>query len=120
MGCDVGIFRSFPRNRDSSSCEIFSVGEKGAQESSLEALCTLFMAAPDHAGRLVEDSLPSLRIILREEDVALGVHLRAFRLLLRIVQRSPHSPVIDSGIIAHVVGWLRCVCVFSTFIRRFP
>ncbi|KIJ99822.1 hypothetical protein K443DRAFT_679654 [Laccaria amethystina LaAM-08-1] len=36
-------------------------GEEGAQESSLEALCTLFMAAPDHAGRLVEDSLPSLR-----------------------------------------------------------
>ena len=77
------------------------------------------MAAPDHAGRLVEDSLPSLRIILREEDVALGVHLRAFRLLLKIVQHSPHSPVIDSGIVAHVVRWLRCVCVFSTFILRF-
>ena len=89
-----------------------SKGEKGAQESSLEALCTLFMAAPDHAGPLVEDSLPSLRIILREEDVALGVHLRAFRLLLKIVKHSPHSPVIHSGIVAHVVRWLRCVYMF--------
>lgn len=86
----------------------FSKGERGAQESSLEALCTLFMAAPDNAGRLVADVLPSLCDILREEDVALGVHLKAFRLLLSIIQHSPHSPVIDSGIVAHVVRWLRC------------
>jgi hypothetical protein len=108
MGCGVRIFSV---SRFQAYEYISSKGEKGAQESSLDALCALFQAAPDHAERLVKDSLPALRDVLGKEDLALGVHRKAFNLLFKIVQQSPHSPVVNSGIIAYVVRWLRSVCV---------
>lgn len=113
MGCGVRIFNV-------SQCQtyeyIFSNGEKGAQEASLEALCALFQAAPDHAERLVKESLPALCYVLGKEDLALGVRHKAFHLLFKIVQQSPHSPVVNSGIVAYVVRWLRSV--YATILIR--
>ena len=84
-------------------------GEKRAQQSSLDALYSLFMAAPDHADRLVSDSLPNLRDILRQEGQVVGVYQNAFYLLLEIVKQSPHSVIIKSDIVVVLVGWLRQV-----------
>ena len=82
-------------------------GEKSAQQSSLDALVSLFKAAPDHAGRLVADSLPALCDIFEQEGEVLGVYVSAFGLLLEIVQQSPHTPVIKSDILVDLVRWLR-------------
>jgi len=89
----------------------YSNGEKGAQQSSLRALYTLFMVAPDHAEQLVEDSLPALRDILEQEDLSLGVYTSAFRLLTEIVKQSPHSTIIKSGIVVYLVRWSRYLYV---------
>ena len=82
--------------------------KKRAQQSSLDALYSLFTAAPDHADRLVRDSLPNLRGILRQEGQVVGVYEKALR-LLEIVRQSPHSVIIKSGIVVDLVGWLRQV-----------
>ena len=87
----------------------FRKGEKRAQESSLDALYSLFMAAPDHADRFVSDSLPNLRGILKEEGKAEGVYEKALDLLLEIVKQSPHAVIIKSGIVVDIVKWLRQV-----------
>ena len=84
-------------------------GEKGAQQSSLDALYSLFMAAPDYADRLVRDSLPNLRDILRQEGQVVGVYGKALCLLLEIVKQSPHSAIIKSHIVVDLVKWLRKV-----------
>jgi hypothetical protein len=84
-------------------------GEKRAQQSSLDALYSLFMAAPDHADRLVSDSLPNLRDILRQEGQVLDVYGKALYLLLEIVKQSPHFVIIKSGIVVDFVRWLRQV-----------
>lgn len=86
---------------------MFSNGEKGAQQSSLRALYTLFMAAPDHAEQLVKDSLPALCDILEQEDLFLAVYTSSFRLLTEIVKQSPHSAIIESGIVEYLVRWSR-------------
>jgi hypothetical protein len=82
-------------------------GEKAAQQSSLDALYSLFMAAPNHADRLVTDSLKALCHILEKEGQVLGVYFNALRLLVQIVKQSSHSPVIESGIVDDIVRWLR-------------
>ena len=87
----------------------FRNGENGAQQSSLDALYSLFMTAPDHADSLVSDSLPNLCNILRQEDHVLGVYERALYLLLEVVKRSPHSAIIKSDIVVDLVKWLRQV-----------
>ena len=84
-------------------------GEKGAQQSSLDALHSLFMAAPDHADRLVSDSLSSLRDILKQEGQAVGVYEKALCLLLEMVKHSSHSVIIKSDIVVNLVKWLRQV-----------
>ena len=84
-------------------------GEKRAQQSSLDALYSLFMAAPDHADRLVIDSLPNLRDILRQEGQVVDVYEKALYLLLEIVRQSPQSVIIRSGIVVDFVKWLRQV-----------
>ena len=84
-------------------------GEKRAQQSSLDALYSLFMAAPDYADRLVNDSLPNLRDILRQEGQVVGVYEKALCLLLEIVKQSPHFVIIKSGIVVDFVRWLRQV-----------
>ena len=65
------------------------------------------MAAPDHADRLVKDSLPTLCDILKQEDQFLGVYIKALHLLLEIVRQSSHTVVIESGIVEDLVRWLR-------------
>ena len=65
------------------------------------------MAAPDHADRLVSDSLPNLRGILRQEGQVVEVYKKALHLLLEIVKQSPHSVIIKSKIVVDLVGWLR-------------
>lgn len=80
-------------------------GEKGA--SGLDALYSLFMAAPDCADRLVSDSLHNLRDILRREGQVVGVYQKALRLLLEIVKQSTQSVIIKSDIVVDLVGWLR-------------
>jgi hypothetical protein len=67
------------------------------------------MAAPDNADRLVRDSLPNLRGILRQEGQIVGVYEKALCLLLEIVRQSPHSAIIKSGIVVDLVRWLRQV-----------
>ena len=67
------------------------------------------MAAPDHADRLVSDSLPNLRDILRQEGQVVGVYEKALCLLVEIVKQSPHSVVIKSDIVVYLVMWLRQV-----------
>ena len=80
-----------------------------AQQSSLDALYSLFMAAPDHADRLVIDSLPNLRDILRQDGLVVDVYEKALYLLLEIVKQSPHSVIIRSEIVVDFVRWLRQV-----------
>ena len=84
-------------------------GEKKAQESSLDALYSLFMAAPDHADRLVSDSLFNLRDILRQEGQVVAVYEKALLFLLEIVKQSSHSVIIKSDIVVNLVKWLRQV-----------
>ena len=84
-------------------------GEMRAQQSSLDALYSLFMAAPDHADRLVIDSLPNLRDILRQDGLVVDVYEKALYLLLEIVKQSPHSVIIRSDIVVDFVRWLRQV-----------
>ena len=84
-------------------------GEKRAQQSSLDALYSLFKAAPDHADRLVIDSLPNLRDILRQDGLVVDVYEKALYLLLEIVKQSPHSVIIRSDIVVDFVRWLRQV-----------
>jgi hypothetical protein len=67
------------------------------------------MAAPDHADRLVSDSLPNLREILREEGQVLGVYEDSLYLLLEIVKQLPHPVIIKSDIVVDLVRWLRQV-----------
>jgi hypothetical protein len=67
------------------------------------------MAAPDHANRLVSDSLPNLRGILRQEGQVVDVYEKAFLLLLEIVKQSSHSVIIKSDIVVDLVKWLRQV-----------
>ena len=67
------------------------------------------MAAPDHADRLVIDSLPNLRDILRQEGQVVDVYEKALYLLLEIVRQSPQSVIIRSGIVVDFVKWLRQV-----------
>ena len=69
------------------------------------------MAAPDHADQLVEDSLPALCDILEQEDLFLGVYTSALRLLTEIVKESPHSVIIESGIVVYLVRWSRYLYV---------
>ena len=82
-------------------------GEKGAQKSSLDALYSLFRAAPDSADRLVTEALPGLRDIFEDEGQALDVCFSALNLLLEIVLQSSHSPVIENCILDCLVRWLR-------------
>ena len=82
-------------------------GESEAQQSSLDALYSLFMAAPNHADRLVTDSMEALCAILEKEGQVLGVYVNALRLLVEIVKQSDHTPVIESGIVVDLVKWLR-------------
>ena len=84
-------------------------GEKGTQLSSLDALYSLFIAAPDYADRLVSESLPSLRDILRQEGQVVDVYEKTLCLLLEMSKQSPHSAIIKSGIVADLVRWLRQV-----------
>lgn len=84
-------------------------GEKRARQSSLDALYSLLKAAPDNADRLVSDSLPNLRGILREEGQVVGVYEKALCLLFEIVRQSPHSVIIKSDIVVDLVSWLRQV-----------
>ena len=84
-------------------------GEKGAQQSGLDALYSLFMAAPDHADRLVSDSLPNLREILRQEGRVVAVYKKALCLLLEMVKQQFHSEIIESDIVADLVKWSRQV-----------
>lgn len=65
------------------------------------------MAAPDHADRLVADSLPALRDILQVEGQVLDIYVKALYLLLSIVKESVHSRVIKSGIVDDLVHWIR-------------
>jgi hypothetical protein len=67
------------------------------------------MAAPDHADRLVSDSLPNLREILREEGQVLSVYEDSLYLLLEIVKQLPHPVIIKSDIVVDLVRWLRQV-----------
>ena len=67
------------------------------------------MAAPDHADRLVSDSLPNLRDILRQDGQVVGVYEKALYLLLEMVKQSPHFVIIESNIVADLVSWLRQV-----------
>ena len=64
------------------------------------------MAAPDHADRLVTDSLPTLCDILKKEDGVLGVYVKSLCLLCEIV-KSSHSAVVKSGIVVDLVRRLR-------------
>jgi hypothetical protein len=70
------------------------------------------MAAPDHAEQLVKDSLPALCDILEQEDLFLGVYTSALRLLTEIVKQSPHSAIIESGIVVYLVRWSRYISIF--------
>ncbi|RDB26380.1 hypothetical protein Hypma_006519 [Hypsizygus marmoreus] len=81
-------------------------GEKGAQQYSLDALYVLFLAAPDHAERLVTDSLPALCHILHHDDLSLVVYTSALRLLLEVARQSSHTTIIESGMAEHLVKWL--------------
>ena len=76
--------------------------------SSLDALYSQFMAAPDST-RLVTESLPRLRGILRWEGQDVDLYEKTLRLLLEIVKQSPHSAIIKSGIVVDLVRWLRQV-----------
>jgi hypothetical protein len=79
----------------------------------LDGLYKLFMTAPDYAARdrLVNDSLPTLREILRQERQDLRVYEKARRVLLEIAKQfeSPHSAIIQSRIVENFVSWLRQV-----------
>ncbi|KDR80999.1 hypothetical protein GALMADRAFT_222596 [Galerina marginata CBS 339.88] len=81
-------------------------GGRGTQQESLHALCTLFLAAPDHAERLVTESLPALCDILDSEGLVIEVYNESLHLLHEIVQQSPHPPIIKSGIVLYMVKWL--------------
>ena len=87
-------------------------GEKGAQKSSLLALHGLFVAAPDYGDRLIEDCLPALCDILEDVNRSLEVYVNAFHLLTEVVRQSSHSMIIESGIIAYLVQWLRDVFLY--------
>ena len=67
------------------------------------------MAAPDHADRLVSDSLPNLREILRQEGRVVAVYKKALCLLLEMVKQQFHSEIIESDIVADLVKWSRQV-----------
>ena len=67
------------------------------------------MAAPDHADRLVSDSLFNLRDILRQEGQVVAVYEKALLFLLEIVKQSSHSVIIKSDIVVNLVKWLRQV-----------
>ena len=82
-------------------------GEKGAQHASIHALATLFSAAPDHADQLVTDSLPALCDILEDVHRSLEVYAGSLSLLTDIARQSPHSIIIESGIISCLIEWLR-------------
>jgi len=83
-------------------------GEKDAQHASVNALATLFSAAPDHADQLVSDSLPALRVILEDIHRSVEVHFSSLGLLANITQHSPwHRIIIDSEIIPSLIVWLR-------------
>lgn len=82
-------------------------GEKGAQHASLHALSTLFLTAPDHADRLVQDCLPALCDILEDNQLSLDVYTSALDLLTEITMQSSHSLIIECGIVAYLVVWLR-------------
>jgi hypothetical protein len=84
-----------------------SNGEKGAQQASIHALSTLFLAAPDHADQLVSDCLPALCDILEDVHRSLEVYIESLALLTDIARRSPHSIIIDSGVIRYLIEWLR-------------
>lgn len=72
-------------------------GEKEARQSSLRALYSLFMAAPDHADR--HRLLPRPAQHLGSRRPGFRRICRALRLLIEIVEQSPHSMVIESGIV---------------------
>ncbi|KAG6832805.1 hypothetical protein H0H92_009424 [Tricholoma furcatifolium] len=86
--------------------EIVVNGEKGAQQSSLQALFSLFTAAPDYAEQLVVDCLPALQNLLKEDDLSLPIYFGALRLLAEITHKSFHSAIVESGIVGDLVRWL--------------
>ena len=67
------------------------------------------MTAPDRSDRLVSDSLPNLRDILRQEGQAVDIYEKTLGLLLEIVKQSSHSVIIKSNIVADLVEWLKQV-----------
>jgi hypothetical protein len=89
-------------------CTLYSHGEPRAQRPSVDALVTLLLTSPDHAGRLVSDSLPALRDILEDDHRSLDVYISALSLLAEIANTAAHSLlIIESGITKCVVQWLR-------------
>ncbi|KDR76392.1 hypothetical protein GALMADRAFT_140093 [Galerina marginata CBS 339.88] len=81
-------------------------GEHSSHRSAIMALSTLFLAAPDHADRLVADSLPALCHILEDLNRTIYVYEAALRFLSEVVHRFPHLVIIESGIMQHVTPWI--------------
>ena len=67
------------------------------------------MTAPDRSDRLVSDSLPNLRDILRQEGQGVDIYEKTLCLLLEIVKQSSHSVIVKSNIVVDLVKWLRQV-----------
>ena len=86
---------------------LYSNGESNSQPAAILALLALFSAAPDHADRLVAESLPNLCRILGDPDRTIYVYDAALRFLSEMVNRSPHRIIIESGIMKHVTSWIK-------------
>jgi len=91
-----------------TACAKSSNGETAAQRPSIDALASLFLAAPDHADRLVRECLPALHDILADVHRSSDVYTSALSFLAEITNKTAHSLlIINSGIVEAVVQWLR-------------